>query len=76
MGEVLTIEEIYAKYPDEWVLIDKPETDRNLRVTRRTVIDHGPSRDEVDEKSLELPIPRHAAVRYTGKLKHGHVLML
>ena len=25
MGEVLTIEEIYAMYPDEWVLIDQPE---------------------------------------------------
>jgi hypothetical protein len=76
MGEVLTIEEIYARYPDEWVLIDQPESDEYQRVRRGKVVFHSPDRDAVDAKSLELPVPRHAAVRFTGKPKPGHVLIL
>jgi hypothetical protein len=76
VGEVLTIEEIYAKYPDEWVLIDRPEIDEYQRVRRGQVVFHSPDRDAVYAKSLELPVPRSAAVRFTGKPKPGHVLIL
>jgi hypothetical protein len=76
MGEVLTIEEIYAQYPDEWVLIDQPESDEYQRVRRGTVVFHSPDRDAVAAKAMELPIPRHAAVRFTGIRKPGHVLIL
>jgi hypothetical protein len=76
MGELLTIDEIYAKFPNEWVLIDKPETDQNLRITRGTVLFHSPDRDQVNAKAMDLPIPRHLAVRYTGKPQYGHVRIL
>jgi hypothetical protein len=76
MGEVLTIEEIYARYPDEWVLIDQPELDDYKRVRRGQVLFHSPDRDAVSARALELPVPRWAAVRYTGKRQPGHVLIL
>jgi hypothetical protein len=76
MGEVLTIEEIYAKYPDEWVLIDQPQTDRHHRVLSGIVAAHGPDRDQVGAKAFDLPVPRHFAVRFTGKRPPGHILAL
>ncbi len=76
MREEMTIEEIYARFPDEWVLIDQPETDEHQRVRRGHVVFHSPDRDAVDAKSLEMPVPRHAAVRFTGKPKPGHILIL
>jgi len=76
MGEYFSTEEIYAKYPDEWVLIDKPRTDQYHRVLGGTVVAHSPDRDEVDARTFDLPIPRHFAVRFTGKRPPGHILIL
>jgi hypothetical protein len=76
MADILTIEEIYAKYPNEWVLIDQPSTDNYHRVLGGTVVAHSPDRDVIDAKTFELPIPRHFAVRFTGKRQPGHILIL
>ncbi|HEY1377723.1 MAG TPA: hypothetical protein VGF55_13065 [Gemmataceae bacterium] len=76
MDQYLTIEEIRAKYPDEWVLISQPRTDQYHKVLGGTVVAHSPDRDEVDAKSFELLIPRHFAVRFTGKRQPGHILVL
>jgi hypothetical protein len=73
MSEYLSIEEIYARYPDEWVLIDQPQTDPYHKVLGGTVVAHGVERDKVDAKTFDLPIPRHFAVRFTGKPQYGHV---
>jgi hypothetical protein len=76
MSEVMTVEEIHNQFPEEWVLIDSPEVDQLQRLQHGKVIFHSPNRAEVDAKSLETPIPRNLAVRFTGKLRPGDVLVI
>ena len=46
MDEILTIEEIEARYAPDWVLIGEPQTDESLRVQAGKVLFHGPDQDE------------------------------
>jgi len=60
------IKEIYKRYPSEWVLIEDPVSDKQLRPLRGKVVLHSKDPAEFDRRSIELK-PRHAAVVYTGK---------
>jgi hypothetical protein len=75
MGNVLTLAEIEARYPSEWVLIGDPQTDEQLQVLSGTVLYHSPDRDEFDRKLLELR-PRRFALRYLGALPDNMALVL
>jgi hypothetical protein len=63
--EILTVQEIEARYPSEWVLIEDPEVDQQLDVIRGRVVWHSRNRDEVDSKAIELR-PKSPATRYMG----------
>jgi hypothetical protein len=76
MGELLTIEEIEARFPDEYILIDQPEHDESGRITRGRVVSHGSNRDEVYGKALDIPSPRHVAFHSTKKRKPGMAYLL
>jgi hypothetical protein len=76
MDEVLTMEEIEARFPEEWILIDKPEKDQFGRVAGGRVVYHGPDREEIYRKALEIPSPRHIAFHCTKKRKPGVVYIL
>ena len=76
MSDIMTAEEIRSHFPDEWVLIDSPEVDQLQRLRRGRVVFHSPNRADVDAKSLELPVPRDFAVRFTGKRRSGDVVVL
>ena len=67
MAEVLTIDEINKRFPDEWVLIGDPETDESLEIRSGKVLFHARDRDEMYEKALELR-PTRFATLYTGEL--------
>lgn len=67
MGELMTLAEIEDRFPDEWLLIDRPEMDEHDRLARGRVVFHGPDRDEVYRKALELPTPRDIAFHCTKK---------
>ncbi len=67
MDELLTIAEIEAKYPDEWVLLADPEVRKGPKVIRGTVVFHSPDRDQLDKRATELKL-KSSAVRFTGKL--------
>lgn len=56
MGEpYLTMAEIENRYPNEWVLIDRPTEDRRTgRVSGGHVVMHSPDRAEVDRWLLAL----------------------
>jgi len=75
MPDVLTIEEIEARYPSEWVLIGAPRTDESQRLLAGTVLFHSPDREEVDRKLLELR-PSRFAFRYLGTLPEDVALIL
>ena len=75
MAHVLTLEEIEARFPSEWVLIGDPQTDADQRLLAGEVLFHSPERDEVDRKLLELRPPRFA-FRYLGTLPEDMALVL
>jgi hypothetical protein len=66
MNEVMTLAEIEAAFPSEWVLIDQPQTDRYQQILSGRVVCHSKDRDEVYHRALTLPIPRNIAFHYTG----------
>jgi hypothetical protein len=75
MDPILTIEEIKARFPSEWVLIGEPEIDELTRLRAGRVLFHSPARDDIDRKAVELRLP-HFAVRYCGALPEHMALLL
>jgi hypothetical protein len=75
MDEVLSIEEIEARYPSEWILIVDPTTNEALEVLRGRVAWHSKDRDEVYRKAIELR-PRRAAHLYTGTIPENTAAVL
>lgn len=75
MDETLTIEQIEARFPSEWVLIGDPLTDEFQRLLAGKVLFRSPERDEVDRKLLELR-PTRFAFRYLGTLPDNTALIL
>jgi hypothetical protein len=67
MGEYLTRAEIEARFPEEWVLVDEPQTDQYLHVLGGTVLCHSKDRDEFDRQSIALR-PRSSAVLFLGTM--------
>lgn len=66
MDEVLSIDEIKARYAPDWVLIGEPQTDELQRVRAGKVLFHSPDREEVYRKAIDLR-PVHFAFRYLGE---------
>lgn len=75
MNEVLTLAEIYERFPSEWVLIADPELDDKLEVIRGRVVCHSKDRDEVDLKAVELRL-KSSAFLYTGGIPEGTAVIL
>ncbi len=75
MNELLTLDEIKARFPAEWVLIGDPQTDDSLEVLTGKVLFHSLDRGEIDRKLLELRPPRFA-LRYLGAMPDNLALVL
>jgi hypothetical protein len=75
VDDLLTIDEIKDRYPSEWVLIGDPRTDEAAQLLAGRVLFHGPDRDPVYRKAVELRLP-HFAVRYLGEFPENMALML
>jgi hypothetical protein len=72
MGEqYMTMAEIEKKYPNEWVLINKPTLKaRSHEVVGGVVLAHSPDRGDFNRQLLELkdsPRLGDFAVRHTGE---------
>lgn len=77
MNEVLTVAEIHARFPGEWVLLGEPQTDTHQGVQAGTMLCHGKDREEVYRKAMEVKEPRHIAIFYTGPVpSEGTELLL
>jgi hypothetical protein len=75
MSELLSITEMEARFPREWVLIGDPETDESHFVKAGTVLFHSKDRDETDRKALELH-PGRCAIYYLGPIPEEGVELL
>jgi hypothetical protein len=65
MSEMLTIEEIEARYAPFWVLIADPQVAEGPRLLGGVVLFSSPDREELYRKAMELKLD-HIAVRYLG----------
>ena len=76
MDEVLTIDEIKARYAPDWVLIGDPVIDEGQRLLAGKVLFHSPDRDAVYDKVLEYPEGCCYAFRFLGEIPEDMVLIL
>lgn len=67
MNEVMSRSELESLYPDEWILMADPEPGNDTNYRGR-VIAHAKDREEIHRKALQLPVPRHIAIFFTGPL--------
>ena len=74
-NEDLDIADINARFDSEWVLLDDPKVDTNMRVTCGKVVWHSPHRDAVYHKAIELRLP-HTAILYTGPVADDVAVVL
>ena len=75
MDQVLTSEEINARFDAEWILLEDPEVDEHLQVVRGKVVCHSKDRDEVDRKAVALRL-KHSAFLYIGKMPEYAAIVL
>ena len=77
-SDYMTMAEIEAKYPDEWVIIDRPKSRRGQSgVKGGYVFFHTSNRDELDRQLNALPAEvSDIAVFYLGKPDPNEVWML
>lgn len=75
IGQIMSLEEIFSLYPDEWVLIVNPELDEELNVIRGEVLAHATERDEIYSK-LSLRNGKSVAIEYTGSIPDNIAVML
>ncbi len=75
MSEILSIEEIEKRYAPDWVLINNPQTDENLKLLSGEVVSVSKDRDELDRKVIELDLA-HTAVRYLGPWPEDMIFIL
>jgi hypothetical protein len=72
--EVLTLDEIKARFAPDWVLIGDPEVDELHRVLAGRVLFHSRIRDEVYQNAIELR-PARSAFRFLGTILEDMVLL-
>ena len=75
MERVLTISEIEAQFPSEWVLVADPATNEVMEVEQGKVLYHSKDRDEVYRQAVELR-PKSFAMLYTGKIPKDVAIVL
>lgn len=67
-GEILTLEEIRNRYPQEWVLIAYRERDENLGIISGEVLAHSPER-KIIYNCLSLRQGKPVVIEYTGLIE-------
>jgi hypothetical protein len=75
MSKEMTIEEIESQFDSEWVLIEDPKTDEDLKVLGGKVLHHSKDRDEVYRKAVSLR-PKRSALIYTGEIPEDTAVVL
>ncbi len=75
MDKEMTIEEIESQFDSEWVLIEDPKTDEELKVVGGRVLHHSKDRDEVYRKAVSLR-PKRSALIYTGEIPEDTAVVL
>jgi hypothetical protein len=75
MNDVLTLAEIETQFPDEWVLVENPQTNDALEVQSGRVLAHSKDRDGLYRQTAAMH-PARFAVLYTGTFPKDAVIIL
>jgi hypothetical protein len=67
MVEILTIEQMYEHYRNEWLLIAFTEIDDDFNVLKGEVLAHSPERDDI-YAAFDRREGKSVAVEYTGEV--------
>jgi len=67
MTEILTMDEIRARFEGEWVLLEDPRTNDVLEVQSGKVLHHSKDRDEVWQQAIARK-PGRFTVFYNGTI--------
>lgn len=67
ISEILTMEEIKERYPQQWTLIAHTERDEYLNVIRGEVLAYSPERDDIYDY-LPNRNGKAVAIEYTGPI--------
>ncbi len=74
--QYLTMTEIEAKYPNEWVLVDKLKKGRDGFAVGGVVAAHGPDKEAVLRAAELIPKPVDLAFYYTGPIPDDVIFLL
>lgn len=66
--EYLTIQQVEAKYPQQWVVLNHLKIDRHGHAAGGVVVAHGTDKEGVYGVMNTIPPPRELAAFYTGPL--------
>lgn len=58
MNTFMTVDEVFANFPDEWVLLDELDSQDNLSVQGGRVIGHNAERSPIEAMAIEMQLPR------------------
>jgi hypothetical protein len=75
MAGIMTLAEIEARFPGEWVLVEDPQTNDALEVQRGRVLAHSKDHDELYRQTVAMQTARFA-VLYTGTIPEDTVIIL
>ena len=67
MEDVMTMEEIKARFAPDWVLIGDYVSDKSLEIVSGRVLFHSPDRDAVYEEAMARKLDR-SAVEFLGEV--------
>jgi hypothetical protein len=62
----MTLQEIYQRHPNEWVLIEFTELDDEFNVVDGEVVAHSPSKEEIDKVLMTVDYEK-LAIEFTGE---------
>lgn len=72
----LTMAEIEARYPNQWVLVDQLMKNHDGMAVGGTVVAHSSEREAVYRIARSLPTPRDIAIFYTGAIPDDVIFIL
>jgi hypothetical protein len=75
MSETLTLAQLEADFPGEWLLIADPVTDEQLNILAGRVVHHSADLDEVDHAARSTKAGRLAII-FTGRIPEGVEVVL
>ncbi len=74
-GEILSLEEMKSRYPDQWLLIGEPEVDEDLNIIQGQVLAYSTDEYEI-YNALPFLNVKSKAIEYTGSIPEDLTVLM